>query len=203
MMKWIFTGMILLSLVFGICNGQGEALNAAAISSCEKAVTLALTLGGSICLWSGLMKVAQESGLTENLARLRSPFTRRLFRGVRPESPAMQAITLNLTANLLGLGNAATPLGVSAVRELAKEAPSYAKHTATDPMILFVVMNTASLQLIPTTTAVLRLKYGAADPLDILPAVWVVSLLSLAVGLTLALILNRIFPLESRKRDRR
>ena len=70
-------------------------------------------------------------------------------------------------------------------------------------MILFVVMNTASLQLIPTTTAVLRLKYGAADPLDILPAVWVVSLLSLAVGLTLALILNRIFPLESRKRDRR
>ena len=89
MMKWIFTGMILLSLVFGICNGQGEALNAAAISSCEKAVTLALTLGGSICLWSGLMKVAQESGLTEKLARLLSPITRRLFRGVRPESPAI------------------------------------------------------------------------------------------------------------------
>ena len=136
-----------------------------------------------LCLWSGLMEIARRCRLTEALARLLHPLTRRLFPTVPQGSPAMQAICMNLSANLLGLGNAATPLGLAAMRELQKLNPH--KDSASNAMVTFVAMNTASLQLIPTTCAALRQQAGSAAPMEILPAVWLTGLSSLAMVLLL------------------
>lgn len=197
MMKWIFTILILLSVLFGALNGRIGAVSSAAISECSNAIQLALTLAGSICLWNGLMRVALKSGLTEKIAAFLSPLTTRIFRGMGKASYAMQLITMNMTANLLGLGNAATPLGLSAMTELAKDTPAGLQGTANDNMLLFVVLNTASIQLVPTTIAVLRLKYGSDNPMDIIPAVLIASLASVTVALSLAKLLNRLFPAKA------
>ena len=197
MMKWIFTALIMLSVAFGLLNGRGEALGAAALSSCQQAVELAISLCGALCLWSGLMRAAQESGLTSRLARILSPVIGKLFRGAGPK--AMELIAMNITANLLGLGNAATPLGLAAIQELEQSLPPEHKGAASDPMILLVVLNTASIQLIPTTVAVLRLKYGSENPMDIIPAVLISSLVSVTVGLFLAKVLNRLFPFKAER----
>lgn len=199
MMKWVFTAMVLLSVVFGIGCGQIDAVSRAAISSCGRAVELGLTLAGSMAMWSGVMKVAQESGLTAIIARLLSPITRRLFRGLDQTGKAMQYICMNITANLLGLGNAATPLGISAITELQKEVPTDDPNTASDHMITFVVLNTASIQLIPTTVATLRLQYGSSNPLDILPAVLLCSLGTVVAGISLTKLCNRLFPVKMRR----
>lgn len=200
MMKWVFTVLILLSIGFGAGTGRIGDVSAAALTECGRALELCLTLAGAMALWSGLMKVAQESGLTDRIARLLSPVTSRLFGGVSGTSRAMQYISMNITANLLGLGNAATPLGLAAMRELEREIPAEQRGTASDAMVTLVVLNTASIQLIPTTVAVLRAKYGAAEPLDIVPAVLLVSLASVTVSLLLTKILNRLFPAAGRRK---
>ena len=187
MMKWIFSGLILTSVVFGIFQGRMDAVTGAAISDCGKAVELTITLAGSMCMWSGLMKIAEQSRLTEKISRLFSPAIRLLFSNMHYKSAAAGAITLNITANLLGLGNAATPLGIAAMREMQKTGP----HTgvASNNMVMFVVLNTASLQLLPTTTALLRANTGAAVPLDIMPATWAASAVSLLVAILVAKLL--------------
>lgn len=190
MMKWIFTGLIALSVLFGAVNGRLDTVTAAALSECGGAVTLTLTLMGSMCLWSGLMKVAERAQLTEKLSRLFSPLLRLLFRGLDWRSAAAKAITLNITANLLGLGNAATPLGIAAMKELDRLAPH--DGVATDHMVLFVVLNTASLQLIPTTTAMLRQAAGSPAPFDIMPAVWGASAVSVLSGIVVAKTLSHL-----------
>lgn len=163
----------------------------ALIGECSKAVELTLTLTGSICLWSGLMKVAEHAKLTDAVSRLLSPITRLLFRGLNQRSQAMRFICMNITANLLGLGNAATPLGIAAMQELAKEQPPEQRHIASDHMVTLVVLNTASIQLLPTTIALLRLQYGAMRPLDILPAILMASLVSVSAGILLCKLLSR------------
>lgn len=184
-MKWIFSGLIVLSIFFGITTGHLDAVSNAAISECGNAVTLVLKLMGSICLWSGLMKVTEESGLTDRISRLLRPFTRLIFRGLPETSPALPLISMNITANLLGLGNAATPLGIAAMKALSEEQPPHLRSTASVHTISLVVLNTASIQLLPTTIALLRLEYGASDPLDVLPAILCSSFLSVCVGLLL------------------
>ena len=181
MMNVIFAGIILFSFVFAALTGRMPQLSEAAMGQAGEAVTLVLSLTGMLCLWSGLMKIAQESGLTELLSRLLSPVTKRLFKGLRPNGEAVNAITMNLIANFLGLGNAATPLGIRAMCEMAKE--QRADGAATNDMAMFVVVNTASIQLIPTTTAMLRMQAGSAAPLDILPATWIASV---GVGIVMA-----------------
>lgn len=131
------------------------------------------------------MKVAEASGLTKIISKLLSPVTRVLFRDLPRNSPAFPLISMNITANLLGLGNAATPLGIAAIQSLSKEQPEPLRHTASVPIITLVVLNTASIQLLPTTIAVLRLEYGAANPLDILPSILLSSFVSVCVGLLL------------------
>ncbi|MBC3939966.1 MULTISPECIES: nucleoside recognition domain-containing protein [Anaerotruncus] len=184
MMNVIFAGIILFSFVFAALTGRMPQLSEAAMGQAGEAVTLVLSLTGMLCLWSGLMKIAQESGLTELLSRLLSPVTKRLFKGLRPNGEAVNAITMNLIANFLGLGNAATPLGIRAMCEMAKE--QRADGAATNDMAMFVVVNTASIQLIPATTAMLRMQAGSAAPLDILPATWIASVGSVAAGIVMA-----------------
>lgn len=194
MMKWVFAALVSISAVYSFATGGASAVSDAALSSCTDAVTLMLTLAGAICLWSGIMRIAQKSGLTMLLAKLLSPLLRRLFKGIDTGGKAMQYIILNLTSNLLGLGNASTPFGIAAMRELEKEEKTDEK--ASDNMILFVVLNTASLQLIPTTVAALRLKNGSNAPMEILPCVWAVSVVCVILTVTAAKLLARV----SRKR---
>jgi len=199
MMKWIFTGLIFLSIVFGAINNNMQEVSNSAILECTKAVELAITLCGSICLWNGLMRVASKAGLTKIIANILSPITNVVFKGLDKGSYALELISMNITANLLGLGNAATPLGISAIQELNKNVPENQKGTASNHMIMLVVMNTASIQLIPTTIATLRLAEGSTSPMDILPAVWISSLVSVSAALLVASILNKIFPACKRK----
>ncbi|MBQ2898501.1 MAG: hypothetical protein IJE28_02015 [Oscillospiraceae bacterium] len=148
------------------------------------AAELSLKLLGSLCFWSGIMEVAKQSGIVDLLCRLLKPLLLFVFPALRNEEKALGAISMNLSANLLGLGNAATPLGIAAMRELHKI--SGFSSAATKEMVCFVVMNTASLQLLPTTVAALRLENGAERPFDILPAVWLVSACSLCIGIAAA-----------------
>ena len=186
-MNLIFGGMILFSFVFACLTGRIDQLSQAVLEQSQGAVTLVLSLLGMLCLWSGLMKVAQEAGLTKHLCKALSPITRILFRGLDPNGAAASAISMNMVANLLGLGNAATPLGIKAMCEMAKE--EHAGISATNNMAMLVVLNTASIQLIPTTTALLRMQNGSAAPMEILPPVWIASAVSITVGIVMARLL--------------
>ena len=189
MMTAIFSMMLLCGILLGALLGRMNEVSQALLEDAQRAVELTLALTGNFCLWSGVMKIAETSGLTQCFARLAAPVTRRLFRGLREGGEAMGAITMNLAANLLGLGNAATPLGIQAMQAMQRE--ERAGGTATDNMALFVAMNTASLQLLPTTTALLRAQAGSKTPLDILPAVWLASAVSVAAGIVCAKLLAR------------
>lgn len=189
MMTILFCAMILSGILLGGLTGRMPQVSQAAIEQTGEAVRLTFSLLGNFCLWGGMMRVAETAGLTRAAARFAAPVTRRLFRGINPKGPAMRAITMNLTANLLGLGNAATPLGIAAMKEMKKE--ERAGDTATNNMALFVVMNTASLQLIPTTTAMLRSAAGCEHPLDILPSVWIASAVSVVCGILAAKLLSK------------
>lgn len=190
-MKWVFGGLLILSVVSAILTGNMSALNSAVLTECGNAVTLCITLCGIICLWSGIMQMAKAAGIVDFLARLFRPLMKRLYKGINVNGKALGYIVLNLTANMLGLGNASTPFGLAAMEELQKE--ENCGNTASDNMIMLVVMNTASLQIIPTTIAALRLKNGSAAPMEILPCVWIVSIASVTVVIFAAKILGKLF----------
>lgn len=196
MMSFVIGGMVLLSILSALFSGRMPDLEGATLGGGKQAVELAITLAGSLALWGGVMRIAEKSGVTKALCSLLSPLTKGLlFRRLPENSPALEAISMNMAANLLGLGNAATPLGLAAMRELEKE--SGGGTTATREMVVFVVLNTASMQLIPTTTAFLRLQMGSAEPMSILVPVWISSLLSVIVAVTVANLLYRTTPRPS------
>ena len=179
-----FFAAALLSLVFGAANGNIGAVSSAALEESAHAAELSIKLLGSLCFWSGMMEVASRSGLVKALCFALRPILGIVFPRLKNEHKALEAISMNIASNILGLGNAATPLGISAMKELKRLSGDTA--AATKEMVCFVVMNTASLQLLPTTVAALRLESGTEKPLDILPAVWFVSALSLMVGIAAA-----------------
>ncbi len=195
-MKFLMGVLPCLAVIFGLVNGRAQEMSSAILENADKAVTLALSLCGIICLWCGLMKIAEKAGMVIALSRLLSPLLSLLFRGLKKGGTAMQLISMNITANILGLGNASTPLGIKAMQAIAEE--ENAGGTATDNMVLLTVMNTASLQIIPTTAAALRASFGAAQPMDILPCVWIVSAYSVIVTIAAA----KLFSLFGRRRCR-
>lgn len=179
-----FLAAAVISIIFGLFSGNISGVSEAVLEESTHAVELSLKLLGSLCFWSGIMEIAEKSGLVEKLCLLLKPLLGMIFPALKNEKAALGAISMNAAANMLGLGNAATPFGISAMRELKRLSPSGS--FATKEMVCFVVMNTASLQLLPTTVAVLRMEAGAAEPLDILPAVWFVSACSLILGIVAA-----------------
>ena len=178
-MSWIWTGMVAISILCALASGRGPEVAAAAVEGTSAAVELALSIAGMLCLWTGVMEVMRQSGLADKLSRMLAPILRRLFSQAARDRETMNAISANVSANLLGLGSAATPLGLEAARRLAGERPG----TASDSLCMLVVCNTASIQLIPTTVATVRAAQGCAAPFDILPAVWLASALSVGVGI--------------------
>ncbi|MBE7031699.1 MAG: hypothetical protein E7401_01910 [Ruminococcaceae bacterium] len=189
MLNYIWCGMIVISFAAAMFTGKIEALTAGAIEGAASAVETCIGLLGSMCLWTGIAKVAENSGLINVFARLLRPVTKIIFPKLRQDSAAMRAIVMNMVANLLGMGNAATPLGIAAMRELDKEN----KHrtAASDEMCMFVVINTASIQLIPSTVISLRQMYGSSDPSGIIVPVWVCSICAVVVGVMAAKIFQR------------
>ncbi|MEA4895772.1 MAG: spore maturation protein A [Oscillospiraceae bacterium] len=180
--------MVLFSLVFGALSGNLSSLSAAAVSGAGDAVTLCLSLCGMICLWSGVMELMRRSGLSEKLSHLMLPVLSRLFPTAAKDTETMDALSSNVSANLLGLGNAATPAGIKAAIGLKRLS---GLTTASNELCLLVVMNTASIQLLPTTVASLRASFGAASPFDILPAVWLSSLISVTTGILASKLFQR------------
>lgn len=194
MMNWIWFALIVLSVIFGIFTGKIGDVSQAAISGANDAVVLFLTLLAVICLWNGLMKIAESAGLTHALAKLFSPATKRIFPDIPPESPCMHAICMNIVANFLGLGNAATPFGLAAMKEMAKSPPKHSlrRGIASNSMAMFIVINTASIQLIPTTIAALRIRHQSAAPFEILPCIWLSSVVTLLFGVFCAKMLSKL-----------
>lgn len=188
-MSIIWTGMVVVSVVCGLLLGNGPAVAAAAVEGAATAVELCLTMAGVLCLWMGVMEVMKRSGLADKLSRLLRPILSRLYPEFRRDKETMDAVSANVSANLLGLGNAATPLGIQAARRMALKTPGL----ASDSLCMLVVCNTASIQLIPTTVASVRLAAGCATPFDILPAVWLASAVSVVVGVCAVKLLGRIW----------
>lgn len=188
-MAWIWTGMAVLSILCGLATGRGDLVAAAAVEGAQAAVELCVSIAGMLCLWTGVMEIMRRSGLAEGLSRLLRPVLSALFPQVSGDRGVMDSISANVSANLLGLGNAATPLGIEAVRRMERKSPG----TASDAMCMLVVCNTASIQLIPTTVASVRAAAGSSSPFDILPAVWLASALSVGVGITSCKLFARIW----------
>ena len=182
--------MLVFSLVFGALNGNITALSAAAVEGAKDAVTLCISICGMICLWSGVMELMRRSGLSEKLSALLRPLLLRLFPSAARDSETLDALSTNVSANLLGLGNAATPAGIKAATGLKRLS---GLSSASDELCLLVVMNTASIQLLPTTIASVRASFGAAAPFDILPAVWLSSLCSVSAGILAARLFRRFY----------
>jgi spore maturation protein A len=187
---WVF--LVAVSVAAAAAGGRMGALTAAALESAGHAVTLALGLAGVMTLWLGLMRVAEEAGLVRLLARAARPVLQRLFPEVPPEHPALGAMVMNVAANVLGLGNAATPFGLRAMEALQELNPH--RGTASDAQALFCALNTASVQIVPASVIALRAASGARQPADILGATLLASLCATAVAVASARLLRHLHP---------
>jgi spore maturation protein A len=190
-MSVVWVVLLLASVAWAAFTGRVGALPGAIADSAGRAVTLSLALAGVLALWLGLMKVAEEAGLVRALGRLARPVLRRLFPEVAPDSPAMGAMVMNIAANLLGLGNAATPFGLKAMEELERSNPR--PGTATDAQALLCSLNTASLQIIPATVIAMRAAAGARQPADVLGATLLASACATVTAVVAAKLLAPLF----------
>lgn len=182
MLNYIWSGMLVTGFIIGMINGRIQEVTKAVVDSAGKAVELSIALLGIMCLWTGLMAVAKKSGVIDFISMLFRPFLKFLFPGIPKKHAAVGAIVMNLSANFLGLGNAATPLGIKAMQELQKLNP--VKTKATDAMCMFLVLNTAAIQLIPATMIAIRTDAGSVNPAEIIVAVWVASICAALTGIS-------------------
>ena len=187
-MSKIWCGIGIVSLFASVLTGQMSALAAAIPAGAQAGATLAMTLMGSLVLWTGVGKLMEAGGITGALSWILSPLLGRLFPSTRQDGELAEALSGNICANVLGLGNAATPMGIRAVKRMAK-IPG----VATDEMCRLIVLNTASIQLIPANVAAVRASLGAAAPFDILPAVWLASVCSAGLGIAAAWLLGKVW----------
>lgn len=188
MLNYIWSFIVVLSIICSVLLGNTKTLSNALINSGASSIELIMTMAGIMCLWSGIMNIAIDSGFTSLMAKLFSPILRRLFPRLDRNGEAFQSITMNISANLLGLGNTATPFGLKAMEQLHTLANK--RDEASNEMVIFVVINTASLQLLPTTLASLRQAYGSSAPFEIIVPVWLSSACALFVALIIACTLN-------------
>lgn len=189
-MSYIWFFMVLIASIFALLTGNGSALAAAVPQGAQAGITLALSLAGSICLWSGVGALMERIGATGALAKLLSPALSRLFPATKTDPILAGDLSANICANFLGLGNASTPMGIRAAKRLKDPANP---ELATDQLCRLIVLNTASIQLIPANVAAVRSQLGSAAPFDILPAVWITSICSVSVGLLAAGVLGKLW----------
>lgn len=191
MISKVWVAFIALSLFCGLVTGRLGEVTAAAASGAKEAVTLLISIAGLMCFWSGIMEIVRASGLSEKIARVFRPALRPLFGAAARDKEAMELVSANVTANFLGLSNAATPIGLRAANRLYTVC---GKRGSPDALLTLITLNTASIQLIPSTVAAVRQSYGAQTPFDIMPAVWGASIASVAVVLLAGRLLRSAFP---------
>lgn len=199
MLNYIWFGMLVIGFAVGIMNGRVNEVTQAVVDSSKNAIELSIGLLGIMCLWTGLMGIAEKSGIIRGIARIVRPVMRFLFPGIPKGHPASGAIVMNLVANFLGLGNAATPLGLKAMGELQKLNPS--KDTSTNEMSMFLVLNTACIQFIPATIIAVRAAAGSKSPTEIIGTIWVATICATTAGVIAAKILSSFYANRMR-RDR-
>lgn len=197
MMNYIWGGMMIFSFVSAIFTGNMQSLSDTVMNSALDAVNLIIRLAGMMCLWGGIMNVAEKSGLTVYISRCLGFLFSGLYKTVERNSKTAETMSMNITANLLGLGNAATPLGLEAMRRMQEENKD--KSTATDDMIIFVVMNSSAMRLIPTTVAALRTQAGSKAPMETMVATWISTALSLFAGIFVAKFISAFSAHKSKK----
>lgn len=184
---WFF--MIFSALLLSFLRGNTEAVTAAAINGASSAVELTIGLMGVICLWCGIMKIAERAGLTSIIGKLMTPVIKIFFPDIPSRHPAMSAIVMNMASNMLGLSNAATPFGIKAMEELQKLNDKKAR--ATNSMAMFLVINSACVQLIPATVISIRAAAGSKSPSDIVITTFISTVIAAAVGIVSCKILER------------
>ena len=190
LMAWIWLVVLLFSVISGIFSERTIDLGAAIAEGSQKGISLAIGMAGSLCLWSGVGTLMDRAGLTGLLAKLLRPLLHRIFPGTRTDPALERDLSANICANFLGLGNAATPMGIRAAKRMTDPRQP---QTATDQLCRLIVLNTASIQLIPATVAAIRSQLGCAAPFDILPAVWITSLCSAGLGVTAAWCMGKVW----------
>lgn len=190
LMSWIWTGMVALALIASVFTGRGGELAASVSQGAQAGITLVISLAGSIVLWTGVGKLMEKAGITYRLSQLLRPLLGRLFPSSKDDQILAGSLSANVCANFLGLGNAATPMGIQAAQRMALRSEN---GVASDELCRLIVLNTASIQLIPANVAAVRSALGCGTPFDILPAVWVTSLCSASLGVLAAWILGKLW----------
>lgn len=189
MLNIIWPIFIIISYIYAIFTGKVNEINNSVFESCESAVKLTITFLGTMCLWSGIMQIAKKTTLIDRLTNFLNPIMKILFPEIQKQNPVHKEISMNMVANILGLGNAATPLGLKAMKTMQKENPK--KDTLTNSMAMFIIINTASIQIIPTTVIAIRNSLGSANPTSIIIPVWVATICAAVAGVTAAKILMK------------
>ena len=189
-MSWIYTAILAVSVISAAITGNGSGLSAAVAAGAQSGITLAVAMAGSICLWTGVGTLMEKAGITTALSRRMAPVLYRLFPSAKSDPVLAASLSANVCANLLGLGNAATPMGILSAKRLASRGKA---GIASHELCRLIVLNTASIQLIPTNVAAVRSGLGCETPFDILPAVWLTSLCSAALGLCTAWLLGKVW----------
>ena len=191
MLNILWPIFIIISFAYAIFSGNVDKLNESIFSSTSESVNLCISLLGTICLWNGIMEIAKKTSLTNALSKALKPFINFLFPELKNNKQAQDEISMNMVANLLGLGNAATPLGLKAMKTMQQDNPK--KDTLTNSMAMFIVINTASLQLIPTNVIAIRSSLGSNSPSGIIIQVWFATIIAGIVGITSAKLLMKKF----------
>ena len=189
MLNIIWPIFIIISYVYAICVGNVSNINNSIFESCKSAVDLSITFLGSMCLWTGVMNIAKKTTLITKLANGLGPIMKILFPDIKKEEEAYGEISMNMVANILGLGNAATPLGLKAMKTMQKKNPQ--KDTLSNSMAMFIIINTASIQIIPTTVIAIRTSLGSSNPTAIILPVWIATIGAAVVGVITAKILMK------------
>lgn len=189
LMSYIWTGMIGISLLCALFSGQSGDLAAAVTQGAQSGITLIISIAGSICLWCGVGNLLEKAGITRFLSRMLKPLLGLVFPSTKRDLDLAGSLSANICANFLGLGNAATPMGIQAAQRLARNT----RHTANDELCRLIVLNTASIQLIPANVAAVRASLGCRTPFDILPAVWITSVCSAGLGLLAAWLMGKVW----------
>lgn len=195
MLNTIWPIFIIISISFAIMTGNIDKVNNSIFESAKTAVELSITMLGTMCLWSGIMEIADNTSIIEKLLKILRPILKKLFPKVKENSKEYKEMCMNIVANLLGLGNAATPLGLKAMRTLQEKNEN--KKSLTDTMAMFIVLNTASLQIIPTTVISIRASLNSSNPTKIIVPVWIATISAAITGITAIKIFAKI---EEKKR---
>lgn len=199
MLNIVFIIMVVASITVGILSGNTHEISNTLLNEGNDAVEFSIYLAGGMAVWGGLMKVAESCSITDYICKMFTPILSKVFKGLDVDSKSFKSICMNITANMLGFGNSATPYGIQAIKELEKHECQ--DGVASDNFILFCVMNTSSLTLIPSTVSSIRSMHGSENPMVILPVVLIASLINLTIVISITKALNRLNPIERSNKE--